>query len=70
LSLGRAEFDYDLNELNGWINDLDWFFMRPDVTGPGSFFDADDTRAICDIDQDGDIDLRDIAAFQRAFEGS
>ena len=43
--------------------------MRPTLTGPGSFFTPDSRVAICDFDQDGDFDLRDIAGFQRAFTG-
>jgi hypothetical protein len=69
MSLGRAEFDYDFSYGPVTINDIDWYFMRLDVTGPGSFFDADDPRAVADFDADGDIDLRDIAGLQRAFTG-
>lgn len=70
LSLGAAEFDFDENGHANMIEETDWFFMRFEVTGPGSFFDADDSRAIGDIDQDGDIDLRDLAGFQRAYTGT
>jgi hypothetical protein len=67
LSLGRAEFDA---EYNNNVDEIDWFFLRPTLTGPGSFFNADDDRAVADFDQDGDFDLRDIAAMQRAFTGT
>lgn len=68
MSLGRAEFDIDLAP-NVRIDENDWFFMRSLLTGPGSFFTADSPTAVSDFDQDGDFDLRDIAAFQRAFTG-
>jgi CxxC motif-containing protein (DUF1111 family) len=68
MSLGRAEFDVDL-EANVKIDTIDWFFMRPQVTGPGVFFNADAPIAVADFDQDGDLDLHDIAGFQRAFTG-
>ncbi len=67
MSLGHAEFDY---EYNNNVDEIDWFFLRTTLTGPGSFFTADDPRAIADFDQDGDFDLRDIAALQRAFTGT
>ncbi|MBL8857079.1 MAG: hypothetical protein JNL28_01060 [Planctomycetes bacterium] len=67
LSLGRAEFDFADDD--NLIDLVDWFFMRPFVTGPGAHFTADDPVAVCDFDGDGDLDLRDLAAFQRAFVG-
>jgi hypothetical protein len=68
LSLGRAEFDY---EGDHDVDDLDWVFLRLDgrFTGPGSFFTADDPGAVADFDQDGDFDLEDYAALQRAATG-
>lgn len=69
LSLGRVEFDVDTPLSAQSINEIDWFFMRPTLTGPGSYFTPESPVAVCDIDQDGDFDLRDIAAFQRAFNG-
>jgi hypothetical protein len=67
MSLGQAEFDV---EYNNNVDEFDWFFLRPMLTGPGTVFTPDDPRAIADFDQDGDFDLRDIAALQRAFTGS
>lgn len=67
ISLGQAEFDF---EYNNNVDEIDWFFLRPMMTGPGTYFDADSTSAIADFDQDGDFDLRDIAALQRAFTGT
>jgi CxxC motif-containing protein (DUF1111 family) len=69
VSLGRAEFDFDVIQGPAAINQVDWFFMRPSMTGPGSFFTPDSPTAVADFDQDGDFDLRDIAGFQRAFTG-
>jgi CxxC motif-containing protein (DUF1111 family) len=67
VSLGRAEFDW---EYNNNVDEFDWFFLRPLMTGPGAAFTADDPQAVADFDQDGDFDLRDIAALQRAFTGA
>lgn len=67
LSLGRAEFDA---EFNNNVDEIDWFFLRTWVTGPGNFYTADSPEAIADFDQDGDFDLRDIAALQRAYTGT
>lgn len=67
MSLGRTEFDADDLTAPGQIDETDWFFLRPTVTGPGSFYTADSPEAVADFDQDGDFDLRDIAGFQRAF---
>ncbi len=68
LSLGRAEFDY---EGDHDVDALDWVFLRIDgrFTGPGSFHTADDPGAVADFDQDGDFDLEDYAAMQRAATG-
>jgi CxxC motif-containing protein (DUF1111 family) len=65
-SLGRAEFDY---EGDNDVDEFDWFFLQPLMTGPGHYFTPDDFRSLADIDQDGDFDLVDFAAFQRAFTG-
>jgi CxxC motif-containing protein (DUF1111 family) len=67
MSLGHAEFDI---EYNNNVDEFDWFFLRPMLTGPGASFTADDPQAIADFDQDGDFDLRDIGALQRAFTGT
>ncbi len=65
LSLGRAEGDYDNNNR---IDEFDWFFLEPLVTGPDTNnVSPDDTGAVVDIDQDGDVDLADLALFQRAY---
>ncbi|MDZ4774746.1 MAG: di-heme oxidoredictase family protein [Planctomycetota bacterium] len=64
MSLGRAEFDI---ENDNSISEADWFFLRPILTGPGSFLTPDSTAAVADLDQDGDFDLRDLAGFQRAY---
>lgn len=68
LSLGRAEFDY---EGDNDVDALDWVFLRFDgrFTGPGAFFTPDDPGAIADFDADGDFDLVDVAAMQRAATG-
>lgn len=68
LSLGQVEFD---NERDNDIDEFDWFFIEPTVTGPApvAAISPDSFDAISDIDQDGDFDLRDIAAFQRGFTG-
>lgn len=70
MSLGQGEFDYDAYSLDQRVTEIDWYLIQLDVTGPGTFFDAEDHRAIADFDQDGDIDLRDFAGLQRAFTGT
>lgn len=65
-SLGRVEFDY---ERDNDLDDFDWFFIEPFLTGPGTFFDADAPEAFCDIEQDGDFDLHDVASLQIAYTG-
>lgn len=64
MSLGRAEFDL---ENDSDIDEFDWFFLRPLVTGPGASVTPDDAAAVADFDQDGDFDLRDFGNLQRAF---
>lgn len=68
LSLGRVEFD---QEGDHDVDDIDWFFFENDgnFTGPGVSFNADAPAAVADFDQDGDFDLVDFAAFQRAMTG-
>jgi hypothetical protein len=68
LSLGRAEFDY---EGDHDVDAIDFVFLRLDgrFTGPGSFHTPDDPGAVADFDQDGDFDLEDYAAMQRAATG-
>jgi CxxC motif-containing protein (DUF1111 family) len=66
-SLGKAEFDY---EGNNNVDEFDWFFLQPLLTGPGNFFTPDSPTAVADFDQDGDFDLRDFGWMQRAFTGT
>jgi CxxC motif-containing protein (DUF1111 family) len=66
-SLGKAEFDF---EGNNNVDEFDWFFLQPLVTGPGTFFTPDDPSAVADFDQDGDFDLIDFGWMQRAFTGT
>jgi CxxC motif-containing protein (DUF1111 family) len=65
-SLGRVEFDL---EGDNDVDEFDWFFLQPLVTGPGVYYTPDDFPSLADIDQDGDFDLVDFAALQRAFTG-
>ena len=65
LSLGRAEGDWDHNNR---LDEFDWFFLEPLLTGPDAgTVTPDDAGAIVDIDQDGDVDMADMAVFQRAY---
>lgn len=72
MSLGRAEFDI---ENNSTVDEFDWFFLwlGGHFTGPAPagapFFTPDDVGAVADIDVDGDFDMVDFAAMQRAFTG-
>ena len=68
LSLGRLEFDY---ENNNNVDEVDWFFLYPLVTGPAPAvpLTADSPGAVADFDQDGDFDLEDFGVLQRAFTG-
>jgi len=64
-SMGRAEGDWDLNNR---IDQFDWFFLLPFLTGPdANTVTPDDDGALIDFDQDGDIDMADMAIFQRAY---
>lgn len=67
-SLGRAEFDWDTNNT---IDEFDWFFIYPLMTGPepATPISPDDEGAIGDVDQDGDFDLVEFGKLQRAFSG-
>ena len=62
-SLGRAEFDHDNNHR---VDSADWETMFPAVNGPLGTYVPDDPASISDIDQDGDVDMVDVGAFQRA----
>lgn len=68
LSLGRAEFDFDLDNA---ITEFDWFFLEPLLTGPAPIqaVTPDDPGAICDVDQDGDFDLVEFGKMQRVWTG-
>jgi CxxC motif-containing protein (DUF1111 family) len=68
LSLGRVEFD---REGDHDVDEFDWFFLEDgdEFTGPGASFNADSPAAVADFDQDGDFDLVDFAALQRAMTG-
>jgi len=67
-SLGRTEFDWDTNNT---IDEFDWFFIYPLMTGPEPVtpITPDDEGAIGDVDQDGDFDLVEFGKLQRAFSG-
>ncbi|MDP6938334.1 MAG: di-heme oxidoredictase family protein [Planctomycetota bacterium] len=65
-SLGQTEFDY---ELDNDLDEFDWFFLQPWLTGPGGTIGPDDDQAIADLDADGDFDLTEFGALQRAFTG-
>lgn len=66
-SLGRIEFDW---ERDNDVDEFDYFFVEPFRTNPGPHHTPDDPGALCDIDQDGDFDLRDIGMLQRAYTGN
>jgi hypothetical protein len=67
-SLGRAEFDWDTNNS---LDEFDWFFLEPLVTGPDPAvpLTPDDPGAIGDVDQDGDFDLVEFGKLQRVWTG-
>ncbi|QDU69408.1 di-heme oxidoredictase family protein [Engelhardtia mirabilis] len=66
-SLGRAEFD---NDLDGDVTVFDWFFLEPLFTAPGAgTVTPDSPGAEADIDADGDLDLEDFMQLQLAFTG-
>ena len=67
-SLGRAEFDWDVNNT---IDEFDWFFVEPFVTGPAPAtpITPDDPGAIADVNQDGDFDLVEFGKLQRVWTG-
>lgn len=67
-SLGRAEFDI---ETDNFINEFDWFFLQPLLTGPepATPLTPDDLGAIGDVDVDGDFDLVEFGSLQRVWTG-
>lgn len=66
-SLGRAEFDW---ERDNDVDEFDFFFVQPFISNPAPTFTPDDPGALCDIDQDGDFDLRDFGLLQRGYTGN
>ncbi|MFT5478135.1 MAG: CxxC motif-containing protein (DUF1111 family) [Planctomycetota bacterium] len=66
-SLGQSEFDW---EGDNDVDEFDWFFMEPELTGPIGALTPDDRVSVGDIDVDGDFDLADFASMQRAFSGT
>ncbi len=65
LSLGRAEGDWDNNNR---VDEFDWFFLESLVTGPSAgTVTPDADGALVDFDQDGDVDMADLALFQQAY---
>lgn len=67
-SLGRTEFDWDTNNS---LDEFDWFFLEPLMTGPAPAtpLTPDDDGALCDVDQDGDFDLVEFGKLQRVWTG-
>lgn len=66
-SLGKAEFDY---EGNNTVDEFDWFFLQPLLTGPAvNTITPDDPAAVADFDQNGTFDMVDFGWMQRAFTG-
>ena len=66
-SLGRAEFDYDGDDV---IADEDFLTLISCYTGPGDHgVSPDEPCAIGDVNQDGAIDEADMAVFVIAYEG-
>jgi len=67
-SLGRIELDF---EIDNDLDEFDWFFIEPFLTGPGAgTIGPDDPGAICDVDQDGDFDLIEFGLLQRGWTGN
>ncbi len=67
-SLGRTEFDWDTNNT---IDEFDWFFLEPLLTGPepATPVTPDSPAALCDVDADGDFDLVEFGSLQRVWTG-
>lgn len=66
-SLGRAEFDFDGDNV---IDDDDLLVLISCYTGPGDHgISPDDLCAIGDVNQDGAIDETDFAVFIHAYDG-
>lgn len=67
-TLGQGEFDF---ENDNDLDEFDWFFIEPFFNGPAPAVPhtPEDVAAICDIDQDGDFDIREFGLMQRAWTG-
>lgn len=65
-SLGRIEFDADMNEV---INVVDFQSLSPCAAGAGGPYDADHPCAIHDIDQDGFVNAADFESFLLVYQG-
>ena len=63
-SLGRIEFDW---EGDNDVDEFDWFFLLPLMTGPGPVLTPDHPASLADVDADGDFDMKDFAVLQRAW---
>jgi len=63
-SLGKVEFDW---EGDNDVDEIDWFFLLPLMTGPAPVLSPDHPASVADIDADGDFDMRDFAVLQRAW---
>jgi CxxC motif-containing protein (DUF1111 family) len=66
MSLGQMAFDHEQDHT---VTDIDWFFSHTLFNGPTPAYTPEDFASINDVDQDGDFDLRDFGALQRAFTG-
>lgn len=67
-TLGRGEFDF---EADNDLDEFDWFFIEPLLNGPAPATPhaPEDPGAQCDVDQDGDFDIREFGLVQRAWTG-
>lgn len=63
-SLGRIDFDW---ESDNDVDQFDWFFLLPLMTGPGPALTPDHPGSLADVDCDGDFDMKDFAVLQRAW---
>ncbi|HPF13759.1 MAG TPA: di-heme oxidoredictase family protein [Planctomycetota bacterium] len=65
-SLGRSEFDWDIDNQ---LTEFDWYFLENYLTGPAPMtpIGPNDPAALCDVDQDGDFDLVEFGQLQRVW---
>jgi CxxC motif-containing protein (DUF1111 family) len=63
-SLGKVEFDW---EGDNDVDEIDWFFLLPLMTGPTPVLTPDHEASVADFDGDGDFDMKDFAVLQRAW---